>query len=249
MTKKAVFLSLLLSSILFYSCSETFEEEFFEANVTINQKYLKSLQIIDHKDESQNMRYIISYDEKIKISSISDGTLTEYFSYDESNALVKASLNRKVFNINDLYQAPYDAFETGNVNSYDAKGNPVEIEVYKKGFGSERLTGIIEYDQNPNPFFYTLKAGGVIDMLDKVNLYMGNPDPYTIKARQLLPYNSIVGMTYIDIDGKIKHEVAIDYTYNEIGYPEKAIVHTSTPEGSFTHTLIYEYLTIVKQSR
>lgn len=97
------------------------------------------------------------------------------------------------------------------------------------------------YDPNPNPFFYTFKAAGIIDVLDRVNLNFGISSPTFIKARQLLLYNNISGMFFKDTLGITQFEVHIDYNYNESGYPITANVNAISDRDSSSNTFIYTY--------
>ena len=235
-------LSLIFISLIFlFGCTKSLEDEFNGANGFVDQKYIKVFQIINSDRSIENKTLAINYDGENKISSITDGKSNVFLNYRESNDLNTVTNDNESFDIDDLYQSPYDAFETGNVIKYDDNGNPVEIEVYEDGYGSEILKGEIFYDANPNPFFYTLKAAGIIDVIDRIELNFGYTNPAIIKARQLLPYNNIRAMIFKDFSGITKYEVHFEYNYDESGYPANATVSTLSQDGSSTYNLIYTY--------
>ena len=176
-----------------------------------------------------------------RVSSITDGNTNAFLNYDTSDNLNSITGNNEIFDIDELYQSPYDAFESGEVLEYDKNANPIKIEVYEDGYGSDVLIGNIIYDPNPNPFFYTLKAAGIIDVLDRIDLNFGITNPSIIKARLLLPYNNIRSMIFKNASGITQYEVHIDYNYDEDKYPISAIVNTLSQNESSTYTLIYKY--------
>jgi len=222
-----------------FSCSKSSEDEFNDSNGDVTQKYIKHFQIIDNTNE--NISYTVNYGTGDKVSSITDGNTNTFLNYDESNNLNSIVDDNETFDIDELYQSPYDAFETGNVLEYDDKANPIKIEVYEDGYGSDILIGNIIYDPNPNPFFYTLKAAGIIDVLDRVDLNFGYSNPSIIKARLLLPYNNIRTMIFKDASGITKYEVQIEYNYDDDKYPISANVNTLSQNESSTYTLFYTY--------
>jgi len=239
MKKKILVISTILSVSLLFSCSKSSEDEFNDSNGDVTQKYIKHFQIIDNTNE--NISYTVNYGTGDKVSSITDGNTNTFLNYDESNNLNSIVDDNETFDIDELYQSPYDAFETGNVLEYDDKANPIKIEVYEDGYGSDILIGNIIYDPNPNPFFYTLKAAGIIDVLDRVDLNFGYSNPSIIKARLLLPYNNIRTMIFKDASGITKYEVQIEYNYDDDKYPISANVNTLSQNESSTYTLFYTY--------
>jgi len=231
--------SILFTALFIISCSKSTEEEFIEANGNVAEKYITRFQIID--DNGENTTYIINYGEGNKVSSVTDGNSTAFLNYNASDDLSTVTDENETFDIDDLYQAPYDAFEKGNVLDYDDKGNPIKIEVYEDGPGSEVFIGTIIYDPNPNSFFYTLKAAGVIDVLDSVDLDFGIGSAIIIKARRLFPNNNIRTMIFKDQAGITRQEVQIGYNYDEDGYPASAVVNAFSLDETSSHTLIYTY--------
>ena len=240
MRKKIIQITAILTLILSLSCSKSTEEGFNEANGDVVKKYIKQFQIFDNN--RGNISYTINYGINNKVSSITNGNNTNVFlNYDESNDLKSIIKGSETFNIDELYQSPYDAFETGDVLEYDDKGNPVKIEVYEDGNGSNILIGDIIYDPNPNPFYYTLQAAGIIDILDRVDLTFGYSNPSIINAKLLLPYNNIKSMIFKNTSGITQYEVQINYNYGDDKYPISANVITLSQYETSTCTLIYNY--------
>ena len=239
---KTTFLPVLILVLVSLSACEKSseaEDEFLSANEEAVEKYIKNFQIIDKYGD--NYYYTINYSSGNTVSSITDEDANTFFNYDDSNNLNSVTSDGEMFDINELYQSPYDAFESGYVLEYDTDGNPTNIEVYEDGYDSDVLTGTIIYDPNPNPFFYTLKAAGIIDVLDKVDLNFGYTNPSIVQARQLLPYNNITTMIFKDEFGITTYEVQFDYTYDEDHYPISARVNALSQEETTSYTLLYTY--------
>ncbi len=229
------------SVLIFLSgCQKSSEEEFNDANGDIAEKYIKRLEITSNV-VTENVTYWVNYDSENRVSSVTDGTSSHIFSYNSNNNLATVTDQGETLNVNDLYQSPYDAFETGNVLEYDAKGNPIRIECFEDGYNSDPLIGEVTYDPNPNPFFYTLKAAKIIEVLDRVDLNFGAQSPSIIKARLLLPYNNISGMIFKDLSGNTKYEVHIDYTYTADKYPISAVVNAVSANESRIYEAKYFY--------
>ena len=222
------------------SCKKSVEEEFNNANGTTAEKYIKRFEIVSN-DVSENKTFIVNYDGENRVSSIVEGSSSNVFSYNSTNNLSSVTDNGEQLDINELYQSPYDAFETGNVMEYDSKSNPKKIEVYQDGYNSNVLFGEITYDPTPNPFFYTLKAGKIIDVLDRVDLNFGVQSPSLIKAKLLLPYNNIKSMIFKDLTGNTKYDVQINSTYDAKNYPTQATVSVISPKKSYTYLVKYFY--------
>ncbi|MEZ4817011.1 MAG: hypothetical protein R2776_03465 [Flavobacteriaceae bacterium] len=229
----------LFTTLLILSCSKSTEDEFNEVNGNVAEKYVKSVQVIDNVNG--NTTLTVNYGEANRVSSITDGSATSFFNYDSSNNLSSINDSDDTFSMSELYQAPYDAFETGQVLEYDDNSNPTKIKVYEDGYGSQLLTGTIIYDANPNPYFYTLKAAGGIAVLDRVDLNFGITDPSIIKARNLFPNNNIRAMIFKDNNGITKYEVQFSYTYGNDKYPLSASVSTLSVDETTSYSLIYTY--------
>ena len=241
MKNKNLLLGALIFGLLLIGCNKSSEDEFNNANGDVAVKYIRSVDIINSDDPSENRTYTLHYDGENRVSSYTDGNSSGFLNYSQNGELNSMTDEYETLEISELYQAPYDAFENGEVIEYDSKGNPIVIEVWEDGFGSNLLNGEIIYDPNPNPFFYTLKAAGVIDVIDQVDLNFGYNHPAIIKARQLLPYNSIRAMIFKNMSGITEYEVQINYEYDNDGYPIKADIVAISPDESSTYTVFYTY--------
>ncbi len=236
---KYLILIILLTSFLSCSKSST-EDEFDEANNPVVEKLISSLTIVDN-DANESITYQLNYGLNNTLTSITDGDENAFLNYDNAGALQSLSSGNDIFEILDLYHSPYDAYEIGRVVSFDDKGNPVEVQVYEDGYQSNLLFGNILYDPNPNPFFYTLKAGGAIDVLDNVDLNFNSNHPELVKARLLLPYNNIKAIILKDDDGITQYEVQISYNYDSDNYPVSANITALSPDETHHYMITYFY--------
>ena len=239
--KKVLLLNILVIFVVLSGCKKT-EDEFNDANGNVKAKYLSRMEITSSVPK-ENKIINVYYDAENRVSSITDGTNSHFFNYNSSNSLTSVTDGGEPMNVSDLYQAPYDAFETGHVLEYDANKNPKTIEVYEyEGSSlSEVLTGEISYDPKPNPFFYTLQAAKVIEVLDRVDLNFSSAPPSIIKARQLFPYNNIRAMIFKNQAGITKDEVQIEYVYDSDNYPISATVNALSPDETRIYHVYYFY--------
>jgi hypothetical protein len=229
-----LFLSVFL--IVFSSCSDSASEEFDNVNPNAISKYIETISVVSGQDPSENTTITVNYDESGRVSSITDGTDSSILVYNESNELTNVTGQGDNLNIEELYESPYDAFETGFVNTYDVNGNPINVTFYEYAYDwqtdtEEQLpyTAEISYDSKPNPYFYTLDAAGLIDVMDQVelNFSMNVSSPEIVQARALFPVNNVTGIVYKDENGVVVFEMEIDYVYSADNYPTSATV-TST---------------------
>ena len=228
-------------AMIFSGCNKSSEDEFIEANDDVVKKYIKTFQAISYDAKSESVKYILSYANDSTVSKITDGDSEVYFHFNEDNQLITVTEGYDVIEIDELYMSPYDAFETGEVLEYDEALNPKTIEVYESGYGSEKLTGEISYDPNPNPFFYTFKACGIIEVLDGVDLIFGDVNHTIVRARKLLPNNNIKSMIFKNRNGITQFDAQFNYTYDDDGYPISASVNVSIDGEESEFTLIYTY--------
>jgi hypothetical protein len=230
--------------MVFVSCNKDVSDEFLDANGNVAQKYIKRIEVISAQDPLENKTITVSYDGNNRVSSISDGATTSIFVY-ENNELSTITGDGDPFDIVELYQAPYDADETGDILEYDANGNPRRILILDEFYdGSvDELTGELTYDVAPNPFFYTLEAGGLIEVMDKVkfNFSMAPQPAEIVRARMLFPLNNLNGVIFKDQTGAIKYDMRADYVYNEDNYPSSATftVIDENETGIYTATYFY----------
>ncbi|HAW51542.1 MAG TPA: hypothetical protein DCX54_04310 [Flavobacteriales bacterium] len=242
MKKQFLLRSAIVGLVVLFGCRKnTIEEQFIAANEPIAKKYLSHFQVFSDNNTFDNVTYVINYDSDNRVSSITDGSESGFTQYDESNELSTVSDKNGTFDMSELYKAPYNAFEEGEVTKYDSKLNPIKILVYEDGYGSDILVGSIGYDPNPNPFFYTFKAAGLLAVLERVNLYFEPTNQNITKARQLLPYNNISSMIFKDVNGATKYEAQVSYNYDADLYPTSANMMVITPTETTSITLVYSY--------
>ncbi|MBB3696781.1 hypothetical protein KMW28_22930 [Flammeovirga yaeyamensis] len=222
--------TIALASVCLFSCdSETLSEEFDEINGDVVEKTIKKMTLeelsstgVSYEYEVMNFNYS---DGKLKsITGVDDDLNVEY----EGDDLDSFSAGGDVLNVEELFESPHDAFETGYVETYDENGNPKVIGFYEDEYDYElnQMVKIlrfanVSYDDKPNLFYYTFASAGVIDVLDKVELNMGMNFQSTelIMARKLFPLNNVTKIEYTNEEGEAIGTLTIEYTYDEDGYP------------------------------
>ena len=244
--------TLLTVLAVFMSCSEdSATDEFNAANQNASVKLITNLSVVSAQDASENQSVTINYNGNNQVANITDGVETSILVYDNDN-LTNVTGEGETLNVEELYQSPYDAFETGEVLQYDSNMNPVSIRFLEEEFDFFNNTmnvveyyAEIEYDATPNPFFYTLEAAGIIDVLDNVdlNFSMDVQAPEIVQARLLLPTNNIKKITYKDEDLTPIYQIVANYVYDAQNYPSTGTV-TSTDLGDdsvsvYTTTFTY----------
>lgn len=233
--------------IVLFGCSDSSSDEFDEANPDAVARYIKTISVVSAQDSDENGTITVNYDANGRVSSITDGTEASLFVYNNGN-LSNVSGGGDNFNIEELYQSPYNAFETGVVNQYDNNGNPTNITFYEMeyNFNTDDYTQVeytaeVSYDSEPNPYFYTLDAAGVIDVLDQVDLdvTVNTSSPEIIQARALFPLNNISSISYRDQGGNLVYQINADYVYNADHYPTSGTVTAITYEEYMGETETY----------
>lgn len=234
------------------SCDKSSSEEFEEVNGKTTVKLISSISSVSEQgtDESETVNF--SYDSEKRLSRVITGSDTSEFVYDDQGLIdVTGDDSEDNFDIEELYKSPYDAFETGDVAEYDDNGNPSKILFFEEAYNNEssdfinkQYTAELTYENTPNVYFHTLKAAGLIDVLDKVKLnFSMQPQSQEIKkARTLLPNNNISKITYKDEDGAVVFEIATAYTYDADDYPTQVKVTSKSSEETQTNTFKYTYL-------
>eukprot|EP01093_Parvamoeba_rugata_P008556 TRINITY_DN243_c0_g1_i4.p1 TRINITY_DN243_c0_g1~~TRINITY_DN243_c0_g1_i4.p1 ORF type:complete len:188 (+),score=40.69 TRINITY_DN243_c0_g1_i4:663-1226(+) len=169
---------LLLSSIavINFSCEKSTSEEFEDVNGNVETKLITSIDVTSVEDPDESNNILFSYNGDLRLTSIYDGTETTNFTYEDGN-LSNVTGNGDNGNVEELYESPYDAFETGQVEEYDENGNPSVLQFIEYDYdymtGEEEVvyyTAEIFYDNKPNPFYKTAEAAGMIDVLDQIKL-------------------------------------------------------------------------------
>lgn len=250
--KKSMLL-ILIFALLAGCNNDSVTNEFNDANgndLTPNgstlSKLITKISGVSAQDANENKTVIVSYDANDRVSSVSDGESVNVFVYNNGN-LSKITGDAEPFDVEELYGSPFDAFETGEVDEYDNNGNPIRISfpVEDIELGELTFTAEVFYDQAPNPYFYTLKAAGIIDVLDDVSLNFSINPLVTeiVQARMLFPLNNINRIVYKDNDSVVLYEILVDYVYNDVNHPISATVTvTSLADNEITiYILTYTY--------
>lgn len=251
------FLALSLVTLTFTSCSKSTTDEFEEANPGTSEKYIEEVKILGSSIEDYNRTISIGYDSDGRVSNIYTGSELALTVFENGELKTISSNSTDPFTFDELYQSPYDIYEDGRVVSYDTNGNPELIEFFETDYEYDYNTGsyiendyvytaLISYDGNPNPYYHTLKAAGLIDVLDKVqvNLSMSANQSDIKKAKEFFPLNNIKEIIYKDETGSPVAYLKIDYVYDEDNYPTQATVswtHLENEENEIIQ-LTYSYI-------
>lgn len=247
--KFKIYTLLAFTAILTSACNDSSSDEFEEANGDVAVRLIEKVVVISAQDVLENKTITVNYDTDNRITNISDGVDSNIFVY-SSGTLTNITGNGDTFNVEELYDSPYDAFETGEVLEYDGNANPKKIRFYEEDYDfptnsyiTTEYIATIFYDNKPNPYFYTLKAGGIIAALDAIQLnFSMNPQaPQLVQARMMLPVNNINKVEYRDIDGVLTGTVRADYVYDSANYPTSATVTATSDGETSVYTATYQY--------
>lgn len=244
---------LLFSSvaILNFSCDDSTSDEFEEVNGKVETKLISSIDVASVENSDDSSSIIFSYNSELQLNSIFDGTETTIFIYEDGN-LANVSGNVDNGNVEELYESPYDAFETGQVEEYDENGNPSVIKFIEYDYdymtGEEEVvyyTAEISYDDKPNPFYKTAEAAGLIDVMDQIRLnFAAAPQAEEIvRAKALFPNNNPSQVLYKNEEGEIEYTINMSYTYDG-DYPTTATVSTVSEysDENETYVTTFTYL-------
>ncbi|MEP5831472.1 MAG: hypothetical protein ABJ300_14440 [Maribacter dokdonensis] len=238
---------LLFSSvaILNFSCDDSTSDEFEEVNGKVETKLISSIDVASAENSDDSSSIIFSYNSELQLNSIFDGTETTNFIYEDGN-LANVSGNVDNGNVEELYESPYDAFETGQVEEYDENGNPSVIKFIEYDYdymtGEEEVvyyTAEISYDDKPNPFYKTAEAAGLIDVMDQIRLnFAAAPQAEEIvRAKALFPNNNPSQVLYKNEEGEIEYTINMSYTYDG-DYPTTATVSTVSEHSDENETYV-----------
>ncbi|WP_116789972.1 hypothetical protein [Flavobacterium psychrotrophum] len=235
----------VLSCIAFTSCSDDSSDSFDNANGDVAKKYITKITTTTSEQGVEPATLTVNYDAAGKVSSVTDGEETSYFAY-ESGSLKNISGDGDVLNIPNLLSTPQDAYEVGDVLNYDSKGNPVKVRIYERDWDGniyEQYTGEITYEDKPNPYFYTLQAAGIIDVLDNLdlNFSLTPQSEELIKAKLLLPVSNPKKVVIKDENGNVKKTIVNDYVYGADNYPVSATATETSEYGTWIYTTTYTY--------
>jgi len=251
--KNLTYLLLMISGVLLtVSCNDSTTDEFEEANGNVENKLIKSISTISAQNSEENINVSLTYDSDNRLSTITDGNDISIFVFDNGN-LSSITGPGENFNIEDLSQSPYDAFETGQVLEYDSKGNPIKVLFFEEEYNDAtgeyeniELTAEITYDDEHNPYFYTLEAAGIIEILDDIELNFSliPQSSEIVQARALFPVSNPSKIVYKDELGAIVYIVIVDYVYDNDDYPTSATVTASSIVDNEVgvYTITYQYI-------
>ena len=230
---KLKFYALFLITFIFTSsCDKSSTDEFEEANGNVTVRLIENITVVSDLDVLDKDSVNFYYDGNDRLSKVSSSEFSSLFYYDNGK-LSDIKGDGDAFNVEELFQSPYDAFGTGEVLEYDSNSNPKEIRFFQLEYDYDsnsdvnvEYTANLFYDSKPNPYFYTLKAGGIIDALDKIklNFQMSSVPAKLVQARMLLPVNNINKIEYRDSQGLTVATIRVDYAYDSDNYPTSATV-------------------------
>ena len=219
-------------SILTSCNEESVSDDFEEVNGDVAVKLMESISVSDAEDSSDNTTVTMYYTNDGKLNTISDGSETNVFVYDNDNKLTRITSDGDNLNMEELYESPYDAFDTGEVVEYDDNNNPKKIEFLVEEciddywcdeYEVKIYTAELSYDDAHNPFYHTFNAGGIIDVLDNVELNFGSSQsPEIVKVKDLFPMNNLSQIIYKNEEGDPVFSININFSYDDENYPVSA---------------------------
>ncbi|RZJ65313.1 MAG: hypothetical protein EOO50_14125 [Flavobacterium sp.] len=229
MKKPLLFVS-AFAGILFASCGS----DDSSSAVTSVEKYISSVQTMNTDDDVNMLN--VTYNAAGQVTSVSDGENTNDLSYSGGN-LTTISGDSDPFQISELYQNPYDGYEFGEVLDYDNNGNPIKLRLFERDEETneiiEEFEGFITYDNKPNPFWYTLQAAGIIDVLENVELNFSSVPQAEelIMAKQLLFKNNPKSFVLKHLNGTVASQVNATFVYGTDGYATSGTFTSSNEDG------------------
>ena len=149
----------ITASVLMFGCSKSNEDNFNDVNGEVTAKYLTRADVTSSEIPDQVGLLIVNYNGDNKVSSVTDGDIVHFFEYADNNILetINTGLGEILLTENLLLQ-PYEAFNFGQVIEYDEKGNVSIVEIVMEEDVNKQLLGYFSYDEEHNPYFYTLKG-------------------------------------------------------------------------------------------
>lgn len=247
---------LIVSTIsILTSCNEeSVSDDFEEVNGDVAVKLMESISVSDAEDSSDNTTVTMYYTNDGKLNTISDGSETNVFVYDNDNKLTRITSDGDNLNMEELYESPYDAFDTGEVVVYDDNNNPKKIEFLVEEciddywcdeYEVKIYTAELSYDDAHNPFYHTFNAGGIIDVLDNVELNFGSSQsPEIVKVKDLFPMNNLSQIIYKNEEGESLVSLNVNFSYDDENYPTSATITAVDIEESeqSVSSVIFTYI-------
>ena len=255
MKKHNKFLLIVSTISILTSCNEeSVSDDFEEVNGDVAVKLMESILVSDTEDSSENTTVTMYYTNDGKLNTISDGSETNVFVYDNDNKLTRITSDGDNLNMEELYGSPHDAFDTGKVVEYDDNNNPKKIEFLVEEciddywcdeYEVKIYTAELSYDDAHNPFYHTFNAGGIIDVLDNVELNFGSSQsPEIVKVKDLFPMNNLSQIIYKNEEGEPLLSLNINFSYDEENYPTSATITAVDIEESeqSVSSVIFTYI-------
>lgn len=254
MKKLKYVFAIVLATVLMTGCSSSASEDFEEINGATKKKRIKGIVAKENQNPLEELSVDFTYNSENKLSKITtkfDSTVS-IVSYNNTNGVINVTEQQftESFNTESLFNSPYNAYETGEVLEYDSNKNPSKILFRYKTYDYLNNMYVIEnytvemfYDTKPNLYFGTLEAAGLIDVLDGVKLDFGiSPQAAEIvKARTLFPVNNLVKAVYKNADEQTVGTLEVNYTYDNDGYPIKAVSQANNDKEAIAMEVIYSY--------
>lgn len=255
MKKHNNFFLIVFTISIVISCSkESVSDDFEEVNGDVAVKLMESISVSDTEDSSENTTVTMYYTNDGKLNTISNGSETNVFVYDNDNKLTRITSDGDNLNMEELYESPYDAFDTGEVVEYDDNNNPKKIEFLVEEciddywcdeYEVKIYTAELSYDDAHNPFYHTFSAGGIIDVLDNVELNFGSSQsPEIVKVKDLFPMNNLSQIIYKNEEGEPLVSLNINFSYDDENYPTSATITAVDIEESeqSVSSVIFTYI-------
>lgn len=255
MKKYNKFFLIIFSISILTSCNEeSVSDDFEEVNGDVAVKLMESISVSDTEDSSENTTVTMYYTNDGKLNTISNGSETNVFVYDNDNKLTRITSDGDNLNMEELYESPYDAFDTGEVVEYDDNNNPKKIEFlieeciddyWCDEYEVKIYTAELSYDDAHNPFYHTFSAGGIIDVLDNVELNFGSSQsPEIVKVKDLFPMNNLSQIIYKNEEGEPLVSLNINFSYDDENYPTSATITAVDIEESeqSVSSVIFTYI-------
>ena len=225
--KKTLFLFSIGAFASFASCSSDSSSE----DLPGTAKYIKTVHMVDTSDGTDET-VTVNYNTDGSVSNVTDGTETSTFVYNDSDHLTTITGDSDPLSMSELYEAPYDGFEFGEVLQYDSNGNPKKLRLFERDYDGliiAEYTSDITYDSQANPFLHTLDKAGILDVIDNIDInFSSTPgSEQLVVASQLLFVNNPKTFTVKDSENNVIDTVVANYVYDGQGYPTS---------GTFTHT-------------
>ena len=214
-------------------------------NLSSTARYIKTVNVVN-TEEGTNETLTVNYDGDGRVSNVTDGFESSTLVYDDGQ-LTTITGDSEPFSMSELYQAPYDGYEFGEVLEYDSNDNPTLLRLFDisdEDGSTIEYRGEITYDSETNPFLHTLDKAGILDVLDNIDLNFSSTvtSEELVSAKLLLPSNNPKRMLVKTLANEVVADVVANYVYNAAGYPTSATFTTTTDEDVSVSSATYTYL-------